>query len=188
MPQIPIQRDRQNTQQASVRRDPARRIVLTGFMGSGKSTCGPLLAQRLGWRFLDADAVIEAAIDMPISHYFSQHGEAAFRLMEHETIARLLQEESLVLALGGGAIEHEETRALLLTSACTRLVHLEVLLTTTLARCQGTESLRPILADSANLAARYQRRLPLYRIAPINLAVDTLTPDQTVDAILNAAK
>jgi shikimate kinase len=67
-------------------------------------------------------------------------------------------------------------------------VHLEVELATTLARCKGTEDTRPILADEANLASRYQRRLPLYREAHISIAVDALTPEQVVDAILVAAQ
>jgi shikimate kinase len=68
------------------------------------------------------------------------------------------------------------------------LVHLEVELATTLARCRGTEHTRPILADQANLASRYQRRLPLYRTAHVSISVDALTPDQVVDAILRAAR
>jgi shikimate kinase len=55
------------------------RIVLTGFMGSGKSTVGPLVAKRLGWRFIDADNVIEADAGIPISEIFVRHGEPHFR-------------------------------------------------------------------------------------------------------------
>ena len=163
-----------------------RRIVLTGFMGSGKSTLGPLLAARLGWSFVDADDVIEAEAGVTIAEIFARHGEAAFRKREHETIARLAAGDSLVLALGGGAIEHEATRSLLLTAPGTLLVHLEVELATTLKRCRGTEQTRPILADQANLAARYQRRLPLYRMAHVSIPVDALIPEQAVDAILSA--
>ena len=105
---------------------PPRRIVLTGFMGSGKSTVGPRLAHRLGWRFLDVDAVIEAEAGISIAQIFARHGEPAFRDLEHSTVARLAAEDALVLALGGGAIEREETRTLLLTTSGTLLVHLEV--------------------------------------------------------------
>jgi shikimate kinase len=162
-----------------------RCIVLTGFMGSGKSTVGPLLAQRLGWSFVDVDDVIEAEAGTTIAEIFARHGEAAFRKQEHETIARLAAGDALVLALGGGAIEHEGTRSLLLTTPGTLLVHLEVELATTLARCRGTEQTRPILADQANLAARYQRRLPLYRMAHLSLPVDALLPLQVVDQIIS---
>lgn len=166
---------------------PLRRIVLTGFMGSGKSTVGPLIAARLGWQFIDVDDVIEAEAGATIAEIFARHGEPAFREREYATIARLAARDALVLALGGGAIERTETRDLLLNAPGTLLVHLEVELATTLARCSGTEHTRPVLADQANLASRYHRRLPLYRAAHISIPVDTLTPDQVVDAILHAA-
>jgi len=164
-----------------------RRIVLTGFMGSGKTTIGPLLAARLGWKFIDADDVIEADAGIPITEFFAHHGEPAFRAQEHETIARLASTDKLVLALGGGAIETEATRALLLNEPTTLLVHLEVELATTVTRCGGTEHTRPILADQANLATRYNRRLPLYRTAHVSIPVDTLTPEQVAEEILRAA-
>jgi shikimate kinase len=163
-----------------------RRIVLTGFMGSGKSTVGPLVARQLGWKFVDADDVIAAEAGSTIAEIFAREGEIAFRERERATIARLAGEDALVLALGGGAIEDAATRALLLNAPETLLVHLEVELATTLARCRGTEHLRPILADQANLASRYQRRLPLYRMAHVSIAVDALTPEQVVDAIVQA--
>ena len=165
-----------------------RRIVLTGFMGSGKSTVGPLLAARLGWRFVDVDDVIEAGTGAKITELFSRYGEAAFREREHGAIARLAQGEELVLALGGGAIETEAVRRLLLGSAGTLLVHLEVELETTLRRCAGTEGTRPILADRANLALRFARRLPLYRLAHVSIRVDGLTPEEAVEVIVEAAE
>jgi shikimate kinase len=167
---------------------PIRRIVLTGFMGSGKTTVGPLLAGRLGWNFVDADDVIEAEAGMPIAEFFARHGEPAFRAREHATIARLAGENNLVLALGGGAIETANIRELLLHSPGTLLVHLEVKLETTLARCRGTEHTRPVLGDQANLAARYERRLPLYRTAHLSLAVDALTPDEVAEQIHDKAR
>jgi len=87
-----------------------RRIVLTGFMGSGKSTVGPLVARRLDWKFVDADDVIAAEAGSTIPEIFAREGEAAFRERERATIARLAGEAALVLALGGGAIETEATR------------------------------------------------------------------------------
>ncbi len=170
-----------------------RRIVLTGFMGSGKTTVGPLVADRLGWRFVDVDDVIEAEAGCTIPELFRRDGEAAFRERERTAIARFIGgarqagSDALVLALGGGAIEDAATRSLLLAAPETLLVHLEVELATTLARCGGTEHLRPILADQANLASRYARRLPLYRTAHVSIAVDSLTPEQVVEAVVRAA-
>ncbi len=173
--------------------DPSRpsltpqRIVLTGFMGSGKSTVGPLVAERLGWRFLDVDSVIEAEAGAPITEIFARYGEAAFRDREHATIARLASEPRLVLALGGGAIERSDTRDLLLNGPGTLLIHLEVTLATTLIRCGGTEATRPVLADQANLARRFERRMPLYRMAHVTIAADAITPAEVADAVVRSA-
>lgn len=162
------------------------RIVLTGFMGSGKSTVGPLLAARLKWRFVDVDDVIGANAGAPIAELFARFGESAFRDREEETIAKLAAGASLVMALGGGAIERDSTRHLLLNSPGTLLVHLEVSLETTLTRCAGTEKDRPILADKANLEQRFSKRMPLYRMAHFSIPVDGLTPEEAVDAVLGA--
>jgi shikimate kinase len=172
---------------STILQSPIRRIVLTGFMGSGKTTVGPLLAARLGWPFVDVDDVIEAEAACTIAELFSRDGEASFRLREHQTIARLVFSDALVLALGGGAIERADTRQLLLSGSGTLLVHLEVKLATTLARCSGTEHARPVLADQANLAVRYEHRLPLYRSAHVTIPADKLTPDQVATEILKSA-
>jgi len=164
-------------------RGPVRRIVLTGFMGSGKSTVGPMVAERLGWRFVDADDVIVAETGMAIADFFVRHGEAAFRERERETIARLVHEDALVLALGGGAIEDAGTRELLLNGQGNLVVHLEVTLEIARARCGGTEHTRPVLADEARLAVRYERRLPLYREAHVTVLVDEMTPEQVADTV-----
>ncbi len=93
-----------------------------------------------------------------------------------------------MLALGGGAIERDATRELLLAGPGTLLVHLEVELATTLARCSGTEQTRPVLADHANLARRYERRMSLYRTAHISISVDARTPEEIADAVVAAAR
>lgn len=165
------------------------RLVLTGFMGAGKSTVGPLLAARLGWPFLDVDSQIESAHGASIAELFARHGEPWFRDVEHATIRQLLVENHpetrpLVLALGGGAIEDSRTLALLLGTENTRLIHLEATLATVLDRCRDTEAQRPILRDHANLEARYIRRLPLYRQAHLNLPVDALSPETVAETLL----
>lgn len=165
---------------------PLKRIVLTGFMGSGKSTVGPLVAARLGWQFVDADNVIEAEAGLRIADIFTRNGEAAFRDLEHATIKRLALNDGLVLALGGGAIEHAETRELLLAGEGTLLVHLEVAIETTLARCGGTEHDRPVLADRVNLESRFARRLPLYRMAHVTVQSDALSADEVAEALVRA--
>jgi len=92
-------------------------------MGAGKTTVGRMLAKRLAWRFIDADTEIETATGSTIAQLFLEHGEPWFRQLEHETIRQLLTAPSIVLALGGGAIEDDRTRSLLLCSEGTQLVH-----------------------------------------------------------------
>jgi shikimate kinase len=133
------------------------------------------------------DDVIEAEAGCTIAELFARHGEGAFRDVEHATIARLATGEELVLALGGGAMEREETRRLLLSQPLTLLTHLEVSLATTLLRCRGTENTRPILADQTNLAVRYVRRLPFYRTAHVTIPVDALTPAEVVEEVIKTA-
>jgi shikimate kinase len=162
-------------------------------MGAGKTTVGELLAHKLGWRFVDVDVEIESDAGAPVAELFASHGEPWFRRREHETIRQLLNSSEMVLALGGGAIEDERTRALLLasrelsTSEAERetwLIHLEASLETVLSRCHGTESVRPVFADRANLESRYRLRLPLYRQSHLTIAVDSLSPEAVVETIM----
>ena len=78
--------------------------------GSGKSTVGRHLARQLGWKFVDSDHEIEHAIGGSIRVYFEQQGEAAFRDLEEQTVARLCQQTGTVLATGGGAVLRQANR------------------------------------------------------------------------------
>ena len=136
-----------------------RRIVLTGFMGSGKSTVGPLVAARLGWSFLDVDDVIEAEAGGPSP---KSSPATARRIPRAGACDHRAPGGGRRSGPGPGrrsnrARGHPRAAAL---HPGTLLVHLEVELATTFARCRGTEHTRPILADQANLASRYQRGLP----------------------------
>ena len=89
----------------------SKSIVLVGMPGCGKSAIGRRLAPRLGLPFVDADEEIETAAGKSIKEIFADHGEAYFRDGERKVIARLLASGPQVLATGGGAMMHEETRA-----------------------------------------------------------------------------
>lgn len=167
-----------------------RRIVLTGFMGAGKSTVGPLLAQRLGWEFLDADSVIESRAGKTIAEIFAEQGEAAFRALEADAIRDHARRENLVLALGGGALETESTRGLLasLDRACVLFLDapLDLLVARCLAQPGAPESapVRPVLADRESLRRRFDARVPYYRAAHLTVATAGLAPQAVVDRIL----
>jgi shikimate kinase len=87
-----------------------RSLVLVGMMGAGKSSIGRKLAQRLNLPFVDADSEIEHAAGMSISEIFARHGEPYFRAGEARVIARLLDGGPQVLATGGGAFMHPQSR------------------------------------------------------------------------------
>lgn len=163
-----------------------RRIVLTGFMGAGKSTIGPLLAQRLNWEFVDSDRVIESRAGKKVAQIFAQDGEAVFRTIEAEAIRNCWGREDLVLALGGGAIETESTRDLLAGLEGTYVVFLDAPLDVLVARCldQKNGEERPVLADKERLQRRFSSRLTHYRNADITIATPDLSPGEVVDRIL----
>ncbi len=114
MVDIAVQKSAENGQeQAIVRALGARSIVLVGMMGAGKSSVGRRLGSRLGVPFVDADTEIENAAGMTIAEIFAAHGEPYFRAGEARVIARLLDGGPQVLATGGGAVMHQQTRDLI---------------------------------------------------------------------------
>lgn len=165
-------------------------IVLTGFMGAGKTTVGQLLATQLGWTFLDLDAEIEREAGTTIAEIFRLHGEPDFRARELRTLHSLISRPETVLALGGGAIESEEARNLLASSpaVCTVFLSapLEALLDRCLAQQQETSAIRPVLADRERLHARWTSRLPYYQQAHLRLETQGLTPAQVTGNIATA--
>lgn len=166
-----------------------RRIVLTGFMGAGKSTVGRILADRLGWRFLDADAEIERKAGMAVAEIFRTLGEFVFRRMETSAIAHALGEANAVIALGGGAPEVLANRLLLEQTPHTAVVFLDAPLRTLLDRCasQPDATIRPVLKDQAVAEERFRYRAPLYRRCARHLiSTGEQTPAQTAEAVLNS--
>jgi shikimate kinase len=85
-----------------------KNITLVGFMGTGKTTVGKLLAKRLGYRFVDSDDEIESEQGVSITHIFSELGEAHFRDLETDMLKRLSKREGLVISAGGGAVIRAE--------------------------------------------------------------------------------
>jgi shikimate kinase len=167
-----------------------RRLVLTGFMGAGKSTIGRLLAARISWNFLDLDAHLEARTGATVPQLFERHGEAHFRRLESSALASALGHDRTVLALGGGTPEELTNRLLLEQTPATFTIFLDAPFPTLFDRCMmqdiGDPALaRPVLADPAAAQLRFQKRHPLYRRLA-NLTIDTanLTADQTIEALL----
>ena len=160
------------------------RLILTGFMGAGKSTVGAILARQLGWRFIDLDDVIEASSQRTVAQIFLEYGEADFRRRERQAVQQLSSEQQIVLALGGGTVEDESTRSLLIHPPENCLVFLEAPLSELLARCTVKGKVRPLLAEPAALEARHNRRLPHYRAAHITVTTAGLAPQAVADRVL----
>lgn len=126
---------------------PFHIIVLVGLMGAGKTTLGRLLAQHYGIPFIDTDAEIEKACRQSIPEIFAQHGEAHFRAGEHRVIRRLLRGGPCILATGGGAWMHPQTRSLIHRRADVCTIWLHVPMPVLLRRLLGNRSGRPLLAQ-----------------------------------------
>ena len=162
-----------------------KRIVLTGFMGAGKSTIGRLLAARLGWNFLDLDDHLESRTNATIPEIFERHGEAHFRRLESSALASALRLNSTVLALGGGTPESLTNRLLLEQTPGTVVVFLNAPFPTLFDRCVLQDITRPNLADPTAAEARFATRQTLYtRLATLTIHTAELTPEATTDAIL----
>lgn len=164
-----------------------KRLVLTGFMGAGKSTVGRLLAARTGFTFLDLDTHLERRAGATIPQLFERHGEARFRRLESIALASALAASNTILALGGGTPEELTNRLLLEQTPGTFTIFLDAPFPTLFDRCMLQDIARPVLQDPAAAELRFARRRPLYaRLAQLTIDTADLTPEETVDAILAA--
>ena len=168
-------------------------LVLIGYRATGKTTLARLLAEQLGWQWIDADVEIEQRAGKPIARIFAEDGEPAFRDLEVRVIADLCARPRLVLAAGGGAPMRAESRQAMRAGG--RVVWLQALPKTIHARMSGdatTASRRPSLTDKNPLdeiVHLLAQRAPIYR-QTAHLAIDTegKRPPQIVEEILLGLK
>lgn len=157
-----------------------RNIVLVGMPGCGKSTQAALLAEVLGRKAVDSDAVVEQRAGKPIPQIFAEQGEAAFRKQEAAVVQELGKRSGLVIATGGGAILTAENRDALRQNAVVVFLEKELEELATVGR--------PLSQDMAALQAMYEKRLPLYReVADVTVAVQH-SPQETCRQIQEALK
>ena len=159
-------------------------ITLCGFMGSGKTTVGKVLADFLGCPFLDLDDLVVKKAGKSIPEIFAEDGEPAFRVMEAQVLRKTVEkyaESTAVLALGGGAVMTPASASLL--HGKTDCIYLRATLETLSARLEGETAGRP-LADDA-LAARLAEREPVYEeTAHVTVDTDGLSPEEVADEII----
>jgi shikimate kinase/3-dehydroquinate synthase len=163
-----------------------RSIVLVGFMGSGKTSTGRRLAQRLGLPFVDADAEIEAAAGMTIAEIFAKHGEPSFRDGERRVMARLLEEGPRVIATGGGAFLNDETRARIAARGVSVWLKADP---EVLWRRVRKRTHRPLLQSAdpeTTLRTLLEQRYPYYARADVTVASRDGPHELAVEEIISA--
>ena len=161
-----------------------RSLYLVGMMGSGKTSTGRPLAERLGYGFVDADAVIEQAAGCSIPDIFDRDGEAGFRSLESQVLSAISQRHSLVVATGGGVVTQPENWGMLHSGI---VIWLDVVPDQLLQRLNADSTVRPLLQTAdpeAALNALLNERRPLYSEADLTVVINDETPEAVADGIL----
>ncbi|MEO0140828.1 MAG: 3-dehydroquinate synthase [candidate division WOR-3 bacterium] len=160
-----------------------RRVFLVGMMGAGKSTVGKRVAEAMGWEFMDTDAMIEEAAGMRIPEIFSRKGEAYFRELEKEAVAKAGQKDWVVVATGGGAVLSAEAWRVMEAEGSLS-VYLEASVATLTRQVSGSGE-RPLLSGGPGKIAEILRaRRAFYQRAKARVKVDGKTPGQVAAHVI----
>ena len=162
----------------------SRNLVITGFMGTGKSSVARGVAARLGRRYVDMDALIEERAGMSIPEIFRQRGEEVFRQYERELCRELAAQENLVIATGGGALVDAANRAILGERGC--LICLDCEVSELLHRLCGDQG-RPMLwseQPETRLRELLQMRRPAYAQIPYHVDTTYCSVGEVIDRVV----
>ena len=165
-------------------RKKPKNIFLTGFMGAGKTTVGRILANKIGYRYCDADRVIETRIGKTVPEIFSAYGEEYFRDLEAETLGALVRKTKQVIATGGGAVVREENRESMKRGGVT--VYLKAPVSVIWERVRHSKT-RPLLNVDEPLQSASEllrMRAPFYETADITVDTENLTPEEAASEIM----
>lgn len=153
-------------------------------MGAGKTTVGRILARKLGWRYCDADKVIETVAGKTVPDIFSAFGEEYFRDLESETLYSLAGKTKQVIATGGGAVMREENREAMKKGGV--VIYLKAPMSVIWERVRHSKT-RPLLnVDNPFDAAEelLRKRAPSYETADITIDTENLTPEEAASEIM----
>lgn len=156
------------------------RFFLVGFMGTGKTTLGRQVAERMGLAFVDLDERIERSSGMRVAEIFAFEGEEGFRRRESEALSELIEKpEPAVVATGGGAFTVESNRRLMKSAGV--VVWLDVPIGEILSRIEG--GVRPLWKTPEEVRALHERRMDAYQQAHHRLVLDGQSPTEAVDLL-----
>ena len=158
------------------------RIYLIGFMGSGKTTVGRLVAERLKWPFLDLDDEIERVEGRSVRAIFRDSGEPYFRNLESKQLREISALDRQVLALGGGTYVDAQSREFIEANGVS--VYLETRLESIQERI-ADDGFRPLFSDVSSIQELYLERLPSYRMAKVTINTDGLNEREVADRIID---
>ena len=161
-----------------------RSLYLIGMMGSGKSSTGRPLAERLGYGFVDADAVIEQVAGSSIPEIFERDGEDSFRDLETQVLRSISERHSLVVATGGGIVTRSENWGMMHQGI---VIWLDVERDQLLLRLQRDSTRRPLLQvndPGEAVDSILGQRRPLYNEADLTVVIGTETADVVADGVL----
>jgi shikimate kinase len=158
-------------------------LYLVGMMGVGKTTVGKLLAEEIGYRFVDTDEVIVKAAGKSINEIFAENGEAEFRQLESDVLAQVCAYTKLVIATGGGIVMQQHNWSYLHHGL---IVWLDVPVQIILQRLAEDDT-RPLLQDDpeSKLRSLLEQRQPMYSQADLHITINAAeTPEEIATRIL----
>ncbi len=160
-----------------------KNLVLTGMMGSGKTTIGKSLSQRLNMQFADIDDIIEKKNGLSISAIFEQRGEKTFRQEEEEESKNAIKRSNIIIALGGGAFINENIRDEIKKNSVSIWLDLDVEI---LYKRVNLSQKRPLLKNSSkeNLKKIYNDRKRIYSLADFKIQCTLKNKDQIINEIV----
>jgi len=163
------------------------KITLVGFMGSGKSTVAKKLSERLGVDWVDIDREVEREVGIPIPDIFKRFGEDFFRRKEREKLKEILsREEDLVISTGGGLPAYRDSMKLINNRSFS--VYLECPFDVLWKRISGDGNRPLVKLGFERVKELFERRLPYYEMARLKVRTDNISPDETVDRIIDALR
>jgi shikimate kinase len=167
-------------------------VYLTGFMGSGKSTIGPILANTLGWEFLDLDLVIENETGMKIKEIFDVYGEEHFRNLERKALLKISDNHKIIVSLGGGTITNEKNLEILKKTGL--LFYLKLSPVSAYRRLKYKRDRPVLLSDLGEIYSKedllkkinmlFEKRKIFYEQADFIIETDNMPVGKTVDRIV----